>query len=112
MFEGKTATSNSLPDETNDEEERADEEFQELLKNAKEEKNKKTDKEKKAKVSFQQQLLELQQNQLKSFQDSEVRMQEMMLQVFEEQRKADMAEREKDREFMLQLGKIFAQKKD
>ena len=58
---------------------------------------------------FQQQLVELQQNQLQSFQDSKLRMQEMMLKICEEQRKAGMAEREKDREFMLQLWKIFAQ---
>ena len=37
-------------------------------------------------------------------------MQEMMLKIFEEQRKADVAEREKDRQFMLQPRKIFAQK--
>ena len=83
-----------------------------MLKQAREEKNKKTRKEKKPKSSFQQQLLELQQNQLQSFQGSELRMQEMMLKNFEGQRKADMIEREKDREFTLQLGKIFAQKQD
>ena len=83
-----------------------------MLKQAREEKNKKTRKEKKPKSSFQQQLPELQQNQLQSFQGSELRMQEMMLKNFEEQRKADMIEREKDREFTLQLGKIFAQKQD
>ena len=36
----------------------------------------------------------------------------MMLKIFEEQRKAEMFERGKDREFMLKLGKIFAQKQD
>ena len=36
----------------------------------------------------------------------------MMVKFFEEQRKADMADREKDWEFMLPLGKIFAQKQD
>ena len=35
-----------------------------------------------------------------------------MLKIFEEQRKVDMAEREKDQEFMLQLEKIFAQNQD
>ena len=35
-----------------------------------------------------------------------------MLKVSEEQRKADMDEPEKDWEFILQLGKIFAQKQD
>ena len=35
-----------------------------------------------------------------------------MLKVSEEQRKADMDEPEKDWEFNLQLGKIFAQKQD
>ena len=102
---------NSLSDENNDIEEREDNEFENMLKQAREEKNKKTRKEK-PKNSFQQQLLELQGNELQSFQDSELRMQEMMLKIFEEQRKADMAEREKDRQFMLQLGKIFAQKQD
>ena len=62
-------------------------------------KNKKTGKEKKPKSLFQQQLLELEQNQLQSF-------------VFKEQRKAEMTEREKDREFTLQPWKIFAQKQD
>ena len=75
-------------------------------------KNKKTGKEKKPKSLFQQQLLELEQNQLQSFQDSELRMQEMMLKIFKEQRRADMTEREKDREFTLQPWKIFEQKQD
>ena len=39
-------------------------------------------------------------------------MQEKMLKIFEEQRKVDMAEREKDQEFMSQLEKIFAQNQD
>ena len=77
--------------------------FENMLKQAREEK--KTAKERKTKSSFQQQLLELQQNQLQSFQDSELRMQEMMLKIFEEPRKTNMAEREKERECMLQLRK-------
>ena len=39
-------------------------------------------------------------------------MQEMILKIFEEQRKADMPERGKDGEFMLQVGKTFVQKQD
>ena len=82
-----------------------------MLKQARK-KTKKTGIEKNPKSLFQQQLLELQENKLQSFQDSELQMQEMMLKIIEEQRKADMAEREKDRKFMLQLGKTFAQNQD
>ena len=57
-----------------------------MLKQAKEEKNKKTSKEQKPKSLLQQQLLKLQQNQLQPFQDSELRMQEMMLKIFKDHR--------------------------
>ena len=53
---------NSLSDENNDTEEIEDDEFENMLKQATEEKNKKTRKEK-PKISFQQQLLELQRKQ-------------------------------------------------
>ena len=77
---------NSLSDKNNDTEEKEDEVSENLLKKAREEENKKTGKKKKKpKSSFRQQLLELQQNQLRSFQDSELRTQEMMLKFFEEQ---------------------------
>ena len=57
---------NSLSDENNDTEEKEDNEFENMLKQVREEKNKKTSKEKTPKTSFQQQLLELHQNQLQS----------------------------------------------
>lgn len=43
-----------------------------------------TSKERNLKSSFQQQLLELQENQLQSFQDRELLMQGVMLKIFEE----------------------------
>ena len=80
-----------------------------MLKRARKEKNKKTGKEKKPK-GFKSSY----QNYSKTIVISRQRTADARndAQIFEEQRKVNMAEREKDREFMLHLGKIFAQKED
>ena len=80
-----------------------------MLKRARKEKNKKTGKEKKPK-DFKSSY----QNYSKTIVISRQRTADARndAQIFEEQRKVNMAEREKDREFMLHLGKIFAQKED
>ena len=59
-------------------------EFENKSKQVKEEKNKMIGKERNLKSSFQQQLLELQENHLQSIQDSKLLMQGVMLKIFEE----------------------------
>lgn len=110
IFVGQSNETNEKdPGQTETDDETDDEEFEQLLQEAKKGKKKaKKESDSKKSKSYQQQMLELQQSQLMSFQDSEHRMQDMMLKLFEEQRKADAAEREKDREFMLALGKMFS----
>ena len=79
-----------------------------MLKRARKEKNKKTGKEKKPK-GFKSSY----QNYSKTIVISRQRTADARNEKSgEEQRKVNMAEREKDREFMLHLGKIFAQKED
>lgn len=80
-----------------------------MLKRAREEKNKKTTNEKKPKGfkssywNYSKTIVISRQRTADARNDA---------QILEEQRKVDMAEREKDREFILHLGKIFAQKQD
>ena len=64
----------------------------------------------KKKVTFQEEVLEVQKQQLNFFQESEKRHMEFMEKMLTVQKKSDEAEKERDRDFFLQLGKIFCEK--
>ena len=59
-------------------------------------------------MSVQEELLEISKAQLKSLEESEKRQQEFYAKFIEEQRKEEAKEREKDREFFMNLGKLFS----
>ena len=102
----KSYESNSEQQVTTD-----DEEYMEVLQASKNEKKKavKTaDKEKRGKISVQEELLEIQRAQLKAFQDAEQLNQEFFKNLVEQQRKDDATEREKDREFFMNIAKLFS----
>ena len=76
-------------------------------KNNKSKKSKKPKKE--SKVSFQENLLALQREQLQRLEETEKRNQEFMVRLMENQRTGESEEREKDRQFFLELGRMFMQ---
>ena len=57
---------------------------------------------------FQEQILQLQLKQIETVRESEERQQNMLERVLEEQRKSEEKERQKDREFFLEIGKHFS----
>ena len=63
----------------------------------------------KKKMTFQEEVLEVQKQQRNFFQESEKRHMEFMEKMLTEQKKSEEAEKERDRLF-LQLGKIFCKK--
>ena len=69
-------------------------------------------KEKRGKISVQEELLEIQRVQLKAFQDAEQLNQEFYQNLVEQQRKDDAKEREKDREFFMNIAKLFSNNKN
>ena len=60
------------------------------------------------KKSVQEELLEISKAQLKSLEESEKRQQECYAKLIEEQRKEEAKKREKDREFFMNLAKLFS----
>ena len=76
-------------------------------KNNKWKKSKKPKKE--SKVSFQENLLALQREQLQRLEETEKRNQEFMVRLMENQRTGESEEQEKDRQFFLELGRMFMQ---
>ena len=58
--------------------------------------------------SFQEQIIELQKMQLKAFEESEKRQQQFFEQMVEAQCKYDAAEKEKDRQFFMELAKVLS----
>jgi len=81
-----------------------DEEFRSLEKNAKGKKKKA----KNSKITFQEQMINLQREQMEQQKVEEKNHRELVLKMFEQQRKSDAEERERDREFFLQLGSMLA----
>ena len=67
-------------------------------------------KEKPAKMSFYEELLLLQRQQIKIQHDQDERHEKLMREMINEQRNMEREEREKDREFFLALGKMFSEK--
>lgn len=55
-------------------------------------------------------LLDLQKVQMKALEDGQKRQQDFMKIILEEQRQMDAAQLQKDGQFLLQLGNVFAQK--
>ena len=61
-------------------------------------------------TSLHERLLDLQKVQMKALEDGQKRLQDFMKIILEEQRQMDAAQLEKDGQFLLQLGNVFAQK--
>lgn len=61
-------------------------------------------------TSLHERLLDLQKVQMKALEDGQKRQQDFMKIILEEQRQMDAAQLEKDGQFLLQLGNVFAQK--
>ena len=59
---------------------------------------------------LQERLVDLQEVQIKAVEETQKRQQDFIKTMLEEQRQIHLAERQKDRKFLLQLGKAFAQK--
>ena len=70
--------------------------------------SKKTKKTKESSKSFYEQILDLLKEQLAAFKESEQRQQNSILTIIEKQNKTEKEERQKDREFFLQLGQLFS----
>ena len=92
----------------------SDDEFRKMVASA-EINNKKTqlkgkEKKKGGKQSFQQELLALQKEQMAYQKEQEKRHEEFLKYMMEEQRKVEQEERDKDRDFFLKLGQMFAGK--
>ena len=71
---------------------------------------KKTD-DKKGKQTFQQELIQLQKQQIKSFEESERRFQEFQKSLLDKQLEAEAKEKDKDRAFFLEFAKIVSSNK-
>ena len=61
-------------------------------------------------ISLQERVVDLQEVQMKALEEAQNRQLGFMKTMLEEQRQMDAAEREKGRQFLLQLGNLFAQK--
>ena len=62
--------------------------------------------------TFQEQLIEMQQEQIKVFERSEENFQKFQLSMYEKQLEAEAKDKEKEREFFLKFGQMFAGNKD
>ena len=58
---------------------------------------------------MQERLVDLQEVEMKALEEGQKRQRDFMKTMQEEQRQMDAAEREEDRQFLLQLGHLFAQ---
>ena len=72
-----------------------------------EKKKKKKKKQPTPKKSFQEQMLEIQMSQVNALKEAEERQQAFFQKMLEEQRKLEEGEREKERNFFLELAKLF-----
>ena len=61
-------------------------------------------------ISLQERLVDLQEVHMKALEEAQKRQRDFMKTMLEEQRQMDAVEREKDRQFLLQLRNLFAQK--
>ena len=72
----------------------------------------KDEKKRKKTSDYQEELISVQQEQMEQFKASEDRHREFMREMMQEQRRQEMEERERDSDFFLQLGRLFAGKRD
>ena len=72
----------------------------------------KNEKKRKKTSDYQEELISVQREQMEQFKASEERHREFMREMMQEQRRQEMEERERDRDFFLQLGRLFAGKRD
>ena len=79
-----------------------------MLKLEQEKQTKDSKKTKESLKSFSEQILHLQKEQLAAFKESEQRQQNLILTIIEKQNETEEKERQKDREFFLQLGQLFS----
>lgn len=84
--------------------------YEELKRDFADAKKKKTD-DKKGKQTFQQELIQLQKQQMKSFEESERRFQEFQKSLLDKQLEAEAKEKDKDRAFFLEFAKIVSSNK-
>ena len=91
----------------------SDDEFNRMVAAAKKSKKPKTkgkEKSQNAKLTFQQELLGLQKEQMKNQKQQEDRHEKFLRDMMEEQRRIEREERDKDRDFFLKLGQMFSGK--
>ena len=98
-FSGILNSLEDVPDEVND----GDQEVQPQTENP----NRKKQKKQKKREYVQDQLIEIHQEHLVMLERSEKRHQEFMERMISEQKELDQRERERDRTFFLELGKLF-----
>ena len=79
-------------------------------KNGKGRKGKEKKPKEKPKMSFYEELLLLQKEQMKIQNDQDERHEKLMREMINDQKSIEREEREKDREFFLALGKMFSEK--
>lgn len=79
-----------------------------MLKLEQEKQTKDSKKTKESLKSLSEQILDLQKEQLAAFKESEQRQQNLILTIIEKQNETEEKERQKDREFFLQLGQLFS----
>ena len=84
--------------------------YEELKRGFADAKKKKRD-DKKGKQTFQQELIQLQNQQIKSFEESERRFQEFQKSLLDKQLEAEAKEKDKDRAFFLEFAKIVSSNK-
>ena len=72
-------------------------------------KSKKVKRKKDTKKKFHDELLEIQKQQFRLFEESEKRFQAFQSEMLEKQLQSEAVEKQKDREFFLQFGKMLGQ---
>ena len=72
----------------------------------------KDEKKRKKTSDYQEELISVQREQMEQFKASEECHRKFMREMMQEQRRQEMEERERDRDFFLQLGRLFAGKRD
>ena len=70
------------------------------------------EKKRKKTSDYQEELISVQREQMEQFKASEERHREFMREMMQEQRRQEMEERQRDRDFFLQLGRLFAGKRE
>eukprot|EP00112_Aurelia_sp_Birch-Aquarium-sp1_P009432 Seg2071.4 transcript_id=Seg2071.4/GoldUCD/mRNA.D3Y31 product="hypothetical protein" protein_id=Seg2071.4/GoldUCD/D3Y31 len=72
----------------------------------------KNEKKRKKTSDYQEELISVQREQMEQFKTSEEGHREFMREMMQERRRQEVEERERDRDFFLQLGRLFAANRD